>query len=128
MIKVRLEERGSMRPFKKGWWNPTKQEWAPILLEENKPFWPSQISPEGRPWESLKPETKDSDNRILHETGRMFLSASVRAWGNKFIVDTTPYGVVHQLGNKKTPARPWMGVPDAALDKLPSIAWKHILK
>jgi len=48
--------------------------------------------------------------------------------GNRFLVDTTPWGVFNQFGTKKMPARPWMGVPDSSLDKLSDIAWKHILK
>lgn len=128
MISIRVKEPKSLRPFRKDWWNPTKQEWAPVLLQENRPFWQAQLDPDGRPWQPLKTATVDTDGKILRETGSMFTSANVRAWGNKFIVETTPYGIYHQLGTKKIPARPWMGVPDPALDKLGEIAWKHILK
>ena len=128
MRKIRLQDKGSMKPFKKNWWNQTKQEWAPILLDDNRPFWSQQTDTEGRPWASLQPNTNDTDGFILRETGKMFSSAVVKPWGNKFIVETTHYGVIHQLGTKKIPARPWMGVPDTALEKLPPIAWKHILK
>ena len=128
MISITLEDKNSLNIFNKGWWGPTKQEWAPILLEENKPFWQLQTDTYGRPWQRLNPKTPDEDNKILRETGLMFDTAVVRAWGNKFIVGTTRYGVDHQFGTKKIPARPWMGVPDLAIDKLSPIAWKHILK
>jgi phage gpG-like protein len=127
MIKITVEEKKSLKPFNKGWWNFTKVEWAPVLLEENKPFWELQTDSYRRPWVALDPGTKDLDGFLLRETGEMFNTAVVRPWGSKFIVDTTTYGAIHQLGTKKVPARPWMGVPDSALDRLPSIAWKHIL-
>lgn len=128
MIKITLKDKNSLKVFNKGWWNPTKIEWAPILLESNKAYWPLQTDTWGRPWKSLDPDTKDKDGRILKETGLMFDTAVVRPWGNKFIVQTTRYGVNHQFGTKKLPSRPWMGVPDSSLERLHSIAWKHILK
>lgn len=128
MIKISIEDKKSIKLFNKNWWNPTKIEWAPVLLEDNKPFWQAQTDIYGRPWQSLDPNTPDSDGKILRETGLMFDTASVKPWGNKFIVETTRYGVIHQFGYKKIPARPWMGVPDSALEKLAPIAWKHILK
>jgi phage gpG-like protein len=95
---------------------------------ENKPFWAAQTDADGRPWATLDPQTPDVDNIILRETGEMQNTAVVRPWGNKFMVDTTFYGAFQQFGTKRIPARPWMGVPQSALDKLPGIAWKHILK
>jgi len=134
-IKVTLKEPGSMQPFKLGWWGPAKVEWAPALLEENKTHWYAETDYEGKPWVKLDPETikeKDAEGYgsrfILRETGEMFNTAVVRPWGNRFLVDTTPWGVFNQFGTKKMPARPWMGVPDSSLDKLSDIAWKHILK
>jgi phage gpG-like protein len=128
MISIKLQDRGSLAPFKPGWWGPTKTEWAPILLTENKPFWAAQTDADGRPWAALDPQTPDVDNIILKETGEMQNTAVVRPWGNKFMVDTTFYGAFQQFGTRRIPARPWMGVPQSALDKLPEIAWKHILK
>lgn len=81
-----------------------------------------------RPWLSLDPRTKDADGFLLRETGEMFNTAVIRPLGKKFFVDTTVYGAIHQMGTKKIPARPWMGVPDVSLDTLSTIAWKHILK
>ena len=134
-IKVTLEEPGSMKPFKLGWWGPAKVEWAPALLDDNKINWPSQIDPEGRPWIKLSPNTIKKRissgfgaGPILRQTGEMQDSATIRPWGNKFIVDTTPWGRLNQFGTEKMPARPWMGAPDSSLDKLSDIAWKHILK
>lgn len=134
-IKVTLKEKGSMTPFLPGWWGPTKIKWAPVLLEENKPFWTAQTDTEGRPWKQLDPDTKEERKKegygtefILRETGEMFNTAVVKPWGNRFIVETTPWGIFHQFGTNKVPARPWMGVPDSSLGKLAEISLNHILK
>jgi phage gpG-like protein len=128
MIKIKFQDSGSIKPFKTNWWASAKVEWAPVLLEENKPFWSAQTDTDGRPWAQLSPLTPDVDNIILHETGEMQNTAVVRPWGNKFMVDTTHYGAFQQFGTKRIPARPWMGVPQTAVERLPEIAWKHILK
>lgn len=53
--------------------------------------------------------------------------AEINPSGAGFKVKTTSYGRYHQYGTSKMAARPWMGVPDKSLQKLPPIAWKHIL-
>lgn len=126
MIRFKLDKNG-LKPFNRNWWKLSREQWAPVLLEENKPYWAAQTDTEGRPWVKLDEDTPDTDGFILKETGEMFNSAVVRPWGRKFLVDSTFYGVIHQFGTRKVPARPWMGVPESSLIRLSNIAVKNIL-
>ena len=115
------------------WWKPTQKEWAPILLQEQKPFWRRESDPStGRPRAKLTPNYAKRNavlfpgEPILRATGKMEDEAEIFTYKDLFKVRARFYGVFHQFGTKKMAARPWMGVPDTALDKLPPIAWKHI--
>jgi phage gpG-like protein len=64
----------------------------------------------------------------LRATGLMEDSMQITTQGNRFIVNTTPYGGYHQFGTSKMVARPWVGVPLMSLQKIVPIAWKNILR
>jgi hypothetical protein len=131
MISIRFE--GRFRPLKTNWWLPTKKEWAPTLMEDNREIWPKMVSADGKPWKSLSPSYQKwktetfGPGPILEETGEMLNRASLNVRGNKFVVVTNEEGVYNQFGTRKMPARPWMGVPNKSLNKLSELAVKHIL-
>lgn len=134
MIRLRHKGLNSAR-MKVRWWRPTQEEWLPILLDSHPQFWKRKVDPTyQRPWKSLSPRYATEKSKkypgqpILRATGLMQELAHIYTRGDRFIVRSTNYGAYNQFGTSKSPARPWMGVPDTALDQLPSIAWKHILR
>jgi phage gpG-like protein len=117
------------------WWATTQKQWAPILAASQKPFWHQETDPTtGRPWQSLQPNyamnklKRYPGEPILRATGTMQDRMRIKPNKEGFSVLSTLYGQYHQYGTSKMPARPWVGVPDTALSKLPPIAWKNILK
>lgn len=115
------------------WWKPTQREWAPILLEEQKPFWKDERDPTtGRPWQKLSADyaawkdKKYPGQPILRATGRMQDTAKIQPYQTGFKVASTPYGRYQQFGTSKMPARPWVGIPPKALARLGEIAFKNI--
>jgi hypothetical protein len=48
--------------------------------------------------------------------------------GDRFIVNSVPYGIYHQFGTRKMVARPWVGIPLMTTNKIVPIAWKNILR
>lgn len=136
MIQIKLKSNFGVKPFNLNWWEPTKTEWAPVLLESNKPFWKIQTEPSGRPWKKLSKgyqAWKDQNypgQTILRLTGKMQDTAKIRTSlrNDRFEVLSTEVGPYHQFGTSRMPSRPWMGVPDTSLQKLTEIAWKNILK
>lgn len=134
MITVRVA-RGSFRGFRKNWWRPTQREWAPVLLQKNRDFWPEEKDPTtGKPWEAMTPKYRNwkigavGNLPILMLSGRMLSSSTIRPYKSGFQVNSTPYGKYHQFGTSRMASRPWMGLPDTAMEELPPIAWKHILR
>jgi hypothetical protein len=120
--------------FNEKWWLPTRSEWLPALLNDNRKFWISQTSPYGIPWKPLTRKyslwkTEHYGNQpILRATGRMQDTAQIKSWGNRIFVKAAAQGIYHQYGTRKMASRPWMGVPDVSMQRLPGIAWKYILK
>jgi len=115
------------------WWAPTQKEWAPVLLEAQKPFWKDEKNPtSGRPWQKLSPgyaawkDKRYPGQPILRATGKMEDTAKIVPYQRGFAVDTTFYGPYHQFGTSKMPARPWVGIPPKALAALGAIAFKNI--
>jgi len=133
VITVKYGPGGKPKKLNENWWAPTQKQWAPILLQENKKFWEAETDTQGRPWAALSPRYKAwkvatvGGLPILILTGKMLNSAKVKPQGEGFAVDSTFYGRYHQLGTTKMVARPWMGVPEAALQLLPAISWSNIL-
>lgn len=133
MISIKFGPGGKPKRLNENWWAPTQKQWAPILLEKNKQYWAAETDAEGRPWQALTPRYKAWKTAtvgglpILILSGRMLSSAKVKPQGEGFAVDSTYYGRYHQFGTSKMVARPWMGVPESALHRLPAISWFNIL-
>lgn len=133
MIRFRATGNGLI-PMNLNWWRPTREEWAVALLDDHPAFWKRQVDPTtGRPWVKLDSQyslwksKKFPGEPILRATGSMLDSAYIYTRGNQFLVRSTGYGAYNQFGTSRMPARPWMGVPDTSLQKLPPISWKNIL-
>lgn len=132
MISLKVTGKG-FQPFNENWWAKTQKQWAPVLLESQKPFWRRESDPQtGRPWAALSPayakwKSAKGGGPILRRTGKMQDTAKIVPKGNWFEVVSTPYGKYNQDGTSRMPARPWMGVPPASIHKLFPIAWKNIL-
>lgn len=134
MISIKVAP-GSFRGFRKSnWWQPTQKEWSPILLNENRQLWSTESDPTtGRAWESLSAKYRAwkmasvGNLPILMYSGKMLSSAEVKPYQTGFSVKSTPYGKYNQFGTSRMPSRPWMGLPETAMEKLPAIAWKNIL-
>ena len=131
---IRFRVTGTTKPFKLGWWKPTRAEWVPVLLDDHPQFWKKQVDPTtGRPWDGLSPrynawKQKHAPGQpTLRLSGLMQDASFIFTRGNQFLVKSTPYGAYNQYGTSKMPARPWMGVPDISLKQIVPIAWKHIL-
>lgn len=134
MITFELKLKGKSKLFNENWWFPTRREWIPMLLTDNKKFWVAQTSPYGIPWKPLTRGYKAwkiahyGDQPILRASGRMQDTAKIKSWGDRIFVKTNKQGIFHQFGTTKMASRPWMGVPDLSLQRLPALAWKNILK
>lgn len=120
--------------FNENWWSGTREQWLPELLADNRKYWVAQTSPYGVPW---KPLTRRyqlwkyghyGSLPILRLSGRMLDTAEIKSWGNRIFVKAASQGIYHQYGTSKMAARPWMGVPDLSMQRLPGLSWKHILK
>jgi phage gpG-like protein len=116
------------------WWKPTRDEWTPILNDDQQSFWRREVDPTTQaPWARLTPRYSEWKSKhypgqpILRATGLMQDISYIYPWGNRFLVKTTPYGKYHQFGTSRMSARPWMGVPDISLRQIVPIAWKNIL-
>lgn len=132
MIKFKLG--GDFKGFNLKWWTPTKREWAPVLANDQRPFWQQQTDPTtGRPWARLTPQYASWKERhfpgrpILQATGEMQNSMEITVRGNVFSVKSTNYGKYQQFGTSVMVARPWVGVPDESMKQIVPISWKHIL-
>jgi hypothetical protein len=107
------------------WWKPTQDEWAPVLLEMQKPFWKDERNPTtGRPWTKRKEPTGSWP--LLRKTGVMQNTAKIVPHNTGFNAITTNYGPYQQFGTSKMVARPWLGIPPASLGRLADIAFKNI--
>lgn len=120
--------------FSEKWWSATREEWLPMLLADNKKYWISQTTSQGIPWKPLSPgykiwkSSRYGDTPMLRLSGKMQDTAEIKSWGDRIYVNSTELGPYHQFGTRRIPARPWMGVPDMSLERLPGLAWKNILK
>ena len=133
MLRLRVQGNG-LTPMNLNWWQPTKREWTPVLLDDHPQFWKQQVDPTYlRPWQQLSPKYAKwkSENYpgqpILRATGLMQDIAYIYTRGNVFYVKSTDYGQYQQFGTSKMVARPWMGVPDISLKQIVPISWKNIL-
>ena len=133
MIDIVVRGNG-LKPLNLNWWKPTQKQWAPVLLEDQKVPWAQETDPTtGRPWARLSPnyaaykQKRYPGQPILRATGEMQDNAKIFPWQTGFKVKARFYGIYHQFGTSKMPARPWMGIPDDSLEQIVPIAWKNIL-
>jgi hypothetical protein len=133
MLRIRVQGNG-LTPLNLNWWQPTKREWTPVLLDDHPQFWKRQVDPTyQRPWQQLSPKYAKWKSQnypgqpILRATGLMQDIAYIYTRGNVFYVKSTDYGQYQQFGTSKMVARPWMGVPDISLKQIVPISWKNIL-
>ncbi len=133
MLRIRVQGNG-LTPMNLNWWQPTKREWTPVLLDDHPQFWKRQVDPTyQRPWQQLSPKYAKWKSQnypgqpILRATGLMQDIAYIYTRGNVFYVKSTDYGQYQQFGTSKMVARPWMGVPDISLKQIVPISWKNIL-
>ena len=115
------------------WWKPTQKQWAPVLLQQQKPFWKDQRDPTtSEPWKPLSPDYKARKDKrypgqpMLRATGFMQDRTKILPWQEGFKVQTANYGPYLQYGTSRMPARPWLGIPPASLASLGVIAFKNI--
>jgi phage gpG-like protein len=135
MIRLRVDNSGKgLTPLNLNWWQPTKREWTPVLLDDHPQFWKQQVDPTyKRPWAQLTPRYANWKGQrypgqpILRATGLMQDLAYIYTKGNVFYVKSTDYGAYQQNGTSKMVARPWMGVPDISLQQIVPISWRNIL-
>jgi hypothetical protein len=130
MIEFRVRR---MPSINLNWWPVTQRQWAPVLLEMQKPYWRDERNPTtGRPWAALSPGYAAQKSKrypgepILRATGRMQDTSRIVPYQTGFNVKTTTYGGYHQFGTSKMPARPWMGIPVESLGRLADIAFRNI--
>lgn len=129
---------------------PMLGEMGEALLDIHRQRFREQTTPDGAPWEPLKPWYQESKprnkNKILSLDG--YLSGTLRYQinGDELLFGTDRiYGAIHQFGGdivpksagalsvggrlvKKVtiPAREWLGVSDSESDRLVDIAKKHL--
>lgn len=136
MIELDFKADFGSQLFNLWWWQSAKAEWAPTLIEDNKPHWKNQTEVNGRPWKPLSSKYREwklknfGNLPTLRLSGKMLDSAEVITYlrTDKVDIQTTKVGPYHQFGTSRMPSRPWMGIPDKSLNRLSSISWKHILK
>lgn len=134
MFTFQAKLQKSKKLFNEKWWAPTREEWLPALLADNRKYWTAQTSPYGIPWKPLTKKyqawksARYGGQPILRATGAMQDTAEIKSWGDRIFVRAARYGIYHQYGTNKMASRPWMGVPDLSMQRLPSISWKNILK
>jgi hypothetical protein len=122
MIRLTVEK---LPTINLNWWKPTQDEWAPVLLEAQKPFWKDERNPTtGQPWKKRKEPTGSWP--ILNRTGEMQNTARIVPYNTGFNAVTTNYGPYQQFGTSKMVARPWLGIPETSLVSLGQIAVKNI--
>lgn len=108
---------------------------AGVLKQEAEFAFEREQSPEGEAWKPL-----DEDYRVrrfeqgytgnkLHRTGMLIASVGVD-YGDTFAVIGAgePYGQYHQLGTKKMPARPFIGLGQDGVDEIVDILQRELKK
>lgn len=100
------------------------------MERETKLNFARQQSPDGKPWAALSPSTlrQKKTGAILRETGA--LAGSVAFMGASAtearVGAGTEYGVYHQFGTSKMPARPFIGIADRHRDKIEQIFQSYL--
>lgn len=115
-----------------GPWADVLDSLVPILQDAERSVFLNEISPDGLTWPPLSPVTIDRKgfSKKLVETGRLFESLTTPNGTADTIWETSedpafltfgtsvPYGIFHQTGTRRMPARPFMGASEQTLDRL----------
>lgn len=84
-----------------------------------------QRDPDGKAWEPLKPSTlrRKKTRAILRETGALAASISVvgPSGSRVRVVAGQAYGIYHQTGTKKMPARKFLGINEENVTSIKKI-------
>ena len=101
--------------------SPFMADAAELILTVTEEAFDAQRSPDGTPWPDLAPATwkRKRTRRKLYESGNLqgSLSADSDAHSATVGVGATSrgfaYGIVHQLGSRRVPARPFLPVDES---------------
>ena len=106
---------------------------AGLYMErETKINFARQSAPDGTPWAPLAPSTlaRKRSGAILRETSALVNSIAARGpFQNTVRVGATmEYGVYHQFGTKRMPARPFLGIEPKHHEPIRKIVEAHLAR
>jgi hypothetical protein len=117
------------------WLTSSLDEWIPVLHRDLLHYWEREIDPESKnKWAELSPRYRSWKIRNYGSLPKLILSgellgtAKISRVGKSIQVEAAHYGLYHMTGTRKMPARPWLGVPDVALNQLARISANNILQ
>ncbi len=90
----------------------------------------NEVDPDGNKWKRRKVETnKTRGRKILHgETGQLKRVTYIAGKGFVKIGASVDYGVFHQFGTKKMPARPFLGINKDDYEEITEILTNQLRK
>lgn len=122
---------------------PALEKWSEDAKKELGAMMVAQVSPDGTPYRPLSPVTiaLKGHDRALYETGAM--EASLIGSGDGHIEDVTndsvtlgtahekrgrPVAAIHQFGEGRIPARPFVGVNEDMVDDAAELVAGEIIQ
>lgn len=116
------------------WLPESLDEWTPMLRRDLLHYWERERDPgTGNRWAALSPKYKSWKIKHYGSLPKLILSGAllggvtIRRDGNRILAETLDYGLYHQTGTSKMPARPYLGIPPVALNQLTRISARRIL-
>lgn len=89
----------------------------------------NEVDPDGNKWKHRKVETnKTRGRKILHNSGQLKRVTYVTGKGFVKIGATVNYGVFHQFGTRKMPARPFLGINKDDYEEITDILSNQLRK
>ena len=89
----------------------------------------NEVDPDGNKWKRRKVETnKTRGRKILHNTGQLKRVTYIAGKGFVKIGAWVDYGVFHQSGTKKMPARPFLGINKDDYEEITEILTNQLRK
>lgn len=89
----------------------------------------NEVDPDGNKWKRRKVETnKTRGRKILHNTGQLKRVTYIAGKGFVKIGASADYGVFHQFGTKKMPARPFLGINKDDYEEITEILTNQLRK
>ena len=89
----------------------------------------NEVDPDGNKWKRRKVETnKTRGRKILHNTGQLKRVTYIAGKGFVKIGASVDYGVFHQFGTKKMPARPFLGINKDDYEEIADILSNQLRK